>query len=70
METKFTQMLKDKHPDIDINRAIELFDETLSEVQLGTLEENTEMRLPLGCDLNKHIFIRTLNKYIENGKTV
>jgi hypothetical protein len=65
-DTPHIKFLKERYPNVDVDRCIQLFEETLAEVEFGTLEQNREMRLPLGCDLNKTIFINALNKIFND----
>jgi hypothetical protein len=62
-ESNFEKNLKKKNPDIDINRMLNIFDAKIEEVQASQGLE--EIRLPLGCDLNKAIFASVLSEYLN-----
>ena len=63
MESAFYKHMSGKYPHIDMKKAFEVFDSQISEVQLAPNEENTDLRLPLGCDLNRNIVIKCISDY-------
>ena len=66
METPFKAHMRTKFPDVDVDKAISIFEDNISQIKIGVLEENREVRMPLGCDMNKNIFIKVLSEYNED----
>jgi hypothetical protein len=60
---QFEEHLKGKYPELDIKVLVDIFDKNIAEVQASRGLE--EIRLPLGCDLNKAIFAAVLSEYLK-----
>ena len=67
----FKTHMKRKFPSIDIDEAINIFDKNINEIKAGAeqAEANPEVRLPLGCDLNKNMFLKSMFEYLELKQT-
>ena len=66
MESPFKKHMKVKYPDVDVDKAISIFEDNFSQIKVGILEDNPKVILPLDCDMNKNIFIKTLSEYNED----
>jgi hypothetical protein len=58
----FLKHVKERNPNIDINKLFSIFESVIKEVQLIP---GQSLVLPLDCDMNKAILAKTLSKYIE-----
>lgn len=69
---KFVGHLKEKYPELDVDKLLSIFNEQLDEVKKNIPEDATEaqkeIRLPLGCDMNKAILAKTISEYLLNSK--
>jgi hypothetical protein len=66
LETKnieFKKMLNDKYPNVDIDKALSLIDQKLSEIQ--PIGKEKEVPFWLISDLNKHLIIQVVSNYIK-----
>ena len=62
-DSPFKKMLKEKNPEVNIDKMLLIFDEKIKEVQVSQGLE--EIRLPLGCDLNKAIIASIISEYLK-----
>ena len=62
-DSPFKKMLKEKNPEVNIDKMLLIFDEKIKEVQVSQGLE--EIRLPLGCDLNKAIIASVISEYLK-----
>ena len=62
-DSPFKKMLKEKNPEVNIDKMFEIFDVKIKEVQASHGLE--EIRLPLGCDLNKAIIASIISEYLK-----
>jgi hypothetical protein len=63
----FVNMLKEKNPNVDIESALECFQEVMDDFSKdnpGVVNPS----LPLGSDLSKVMAIKMLSKYLEKSK--
>ena len=63
----FKTAMQARYPSINVEEAIKIFDNNISLVQSNPAqkEANPDIVLPLGCDLNKNIFLRSMLEYLE-----
>lgn len=65
---KFVEHLKEKYPEVDIDLLLTIFNEQIDEVKKNipedAPEDKKEIRLPLGCDMNKAILAKTISDYL------
>ena len=62
-DSPFKKMLKEKNPEVNIDKMLLIFDEKIKEVQVSQGLE--EIRLPLSCDLNKAIIASVISEYLK-----
>lgn len=62
-DSPFNKMLKEKNPEVNIDKMLDIFNEKIAEVQVS--QGLDEIRLPLGCDLNKAIIASVINEYLK-----
>jgi hypothetical protein len=62
-DSPFKKMLKEKNPEVNIDKMLQIFDEKIKEVQVSQGLE--EIRLPLSCDLNKAIIASVISEYLK-----
>ena len=62
---EFLDHLRENHPGIDASKIIEILERKLSTIQVGPLDPNQDLRLPLGCDINKGIIVSVIDEYIN-----
>jgi hypothetical protein len=65
----FESRIKEKYPELDIDRLFSIFEDQLNDVRKNIPEDSTEeqkqIRLPLGCDMNKAILTKTISEYLK-----
>lgn len=70
MDNPFVGKIKEKYPELDVDRLFSIFEEQLNEVRKGVPENapdpQKELRLPLGCDMNKAILAKTVSEYLAS----
>lgn len=62
-DSPFNKMLKEKNTEVNIDKMLDIFNEKIAEVQVS--QGLDEIRLPLGCDLNKAIIASVINEYLK-----
>ena len=63
----FKTEMKKRYPSINVEEAIRIFDDNIAKLKSNPSqkEANPDVVLPLGCDLNKNIFLRCMLEYLE-----
>jgi cobalamin biosynthesis protein CobT len=65
----FESRIKEKYPELDIDRLFSIFEGQLNDVRKNipetATEEQKQIRLPLGCDMNKAIMAKTISEYLK-----
>jgi hypothetical protein len=69
--SEFKNKMKEKYPSINVEEAIKIFDENIAKIKENPIQKevNPDVVLPLDCDLNKNIFLRSMFEYIEFKQT-
>ncbi len=63
MSEEFIKNLKSKNPDVNIEKFLQIFEQKMKEVQASQGLE--EIRVPLGCDLNKAVVASIISDYLK-----
>jgi len=62
---EFIKAMNPKFPELDVERIIAIFEDNISQVKIGMFVDNPDLRLPLGCDLNKNIVLDIISRYLK-----
>lgn len=62
-DSPFNKMLKAKNPEVNIDKMLDIFNKKHAEIQASQGLE--EIRLPLGCDLNKAMIASIISEYLK-----
>jgi hypothetical protein len=62
-DSPFNKMLKTKNPEVNIDKMLDIFNKKHTEIQASQGLE--EIRLPLGCDLNKALIASIISEYLK-----
>ena len=67
IDQNFIAMMKMKHPNLDVDKAVSLIDAELEEVRVNMpgAMNISEIKLPLDCHLNKNILLVVIAKYLK-----
>lgn len=65
--SEFKTAMKERYPSINVEEAIRIFDDNIEKIKSNPKQKevNPDVVLPLGCDLNKNIFLRCMFEYLE-----
>jgi len=67
MENEFINHMKGKYPELDIEIIVGLVDQNVNSIQPHTNNENKEISVPLGCDMNKNLIIKIISEYLKKN---
>jgi hypothetical protein len=62
-DSRFVKMLKGKHPEVNVDKMLEIFNEKITEIQ--KIQGTEDLRLPLDCDLNKAVIASVISEYLK-----
>ena len=62
-DSRFVNMLKGKHPEVNVDKLLEIFNEKITEIQ--KIQGTEDLRLPLDCDLNKAVIASVISEYLK-----
>jgi hypothetical protein len=62
-ESVFNKMLKEKNPEVNIDKMFEIFNEKFKEIK--KIQGTEDLRLPLDCALNKALIASIINEYLK-----
>ena len=62
-DSPFNKMLKKKHPELGVDKMLQIFDENFKEIK--KIQGTEDLRLPLDCDLNKALIASIINDYLK-----
>jgi len=62
-DSRFVNMLKGKHPGVNVDKLLEIFNEKITEIQ--KIQGTEDLRLPLDCDLNKAVIASVISEYLK-----
>ena len=62
-DSPFNKMLKAKNPEVNIDKMLDIFNKKHADIQVSQGLE--EIRLPLGCDLNKAMIASIISDYLK-----
>ena len=62
-DSPFNKMLKKKHPELDVDKILQIFNEKFKEIK--KIQGTEDLRLPLDCDLNKALIASIINEYLK-----
>ena len=62
-DSPFNKMLKKKHPELGVDKMLQIFDEKFAEIK--KIQGTEDLRLPLDCDLNKALLASIINEYLK-----
>ena len=71
---KFVSHLKERYPELDVDKLLFIFNEQIEEVKKNipenAPEDLKEIRLPLSCDMNKAILAKTISDYLKTNSFI
>ena len=62
-DSRFVKMLKGKHPEVNVDKLLEIFNVKITEIQ--KIQGTEDLRLPLDCDLNKAVIASVISEYLK-----
>jgi hypothetical protein len=62
-DSRFNKQLKEKNPEVNIDKMFEIFNERFKEIK--KIQGTEDLRLPLDCDLNKALIASIINDYLK-----
>jgi hypothetical protein len=62
-DSRFVKMLKGKHPEVNVDKLLEIFNAKITEIQ--KIQGTEDLRLPLDCDLNKAVIASVISEYLK-----
>jgi hypothetical protein len=62
-DSPFNKMLKKKHPELGVDKMLQIFDERFAEIK--KIQGTEDLRLPLDCDLNKAVIASVISEYLK-----
>lgn len=57
-----------KYPKLDSGKILSIIDKNLTKMEVGVLESNQTLTLPLSCDLNKDLIISVVDELLNGAK--
>jgi hypothetical protein len=65
MASEFINHMKGKYPELDIDTIVKLVNQNVNSIQTHTKNPNKQISVPLGCDMNKNLIIKTISEYLK-----
>lgn len=62
-DSPFNKMLKKKHPELGVDKMLQIFDEKFAEIE--KIQGTEDLRLPLDCDLNKALLASIIDEFLK-----
>jgi hypothetical protein len=62
-DSRFNKQLKEKNPEVNIDKMLEIFNERFKEIK--KIQGTEDLRLSLDCDLNKALIASIINDYLK-----